>query len=272
MYRSIWRWKMLEFMQSFRFAICGPLFYPKSINGLLILWLMVSLSCSKSSNPTPQPTEIKLATPKKLAAQPPKVTTTIGECWHENLSNKFNFQTSRTSYFSENHFPDSNFVQVNVFSKKTGLCLDTIQFRGVFYFDWVFCACEHVRSYTPGFQVDDTVFDYDYGDFIVEDVNFDGMEDLAIVSDIGGNGGPAYEFYVQDKSQHFHRDAYLSDSVQAFPSTIDRDRKTISTQTHANSMGETRRTFRWKSKTKQWKLIEKVYVPCCPDSITIVQH
>lgn len=239
---------------------------------LLMVTMMILAGCSKPSKPTPSPKTTETPTPKISVNLPPTITASASGCWHEKLSNKFNFLTIRTSYFSKNDFPDSNFVQVNVFSKKTGLCLDTIQLRGTFYFDWIFCECEHVRSYITEFQENDTVFDYDYGDLIVADINFDGREDLAIVRNTGGNGGPGYEFYIQDRSQHFHHDAYLSDSVVSFPATIDQDHKTIATQIHANYMGETRRTFRWKPKTKQWKLIESVYVPCCPDSTVVVQH
>jgi hypothetical protein len=56
--------------------------------------------------------------------------------------------------------------------------------------------CNHVRSYLTGKNEKSLVMDNDYGNLIVADFNFDKKDDIAIVKDAGGNGGPLYAFYL----------------------------------------------------------------------------
>ncbi|MGF7076881.1 XAC2610-related protein [Mucilaginibacter sp. 3215] len=120
----------------------------------------------------------------------------------------------------------------------------------------VFKNCDATRSYITGYRKNAEVSDYDFGDLVIADVNFDELEDIAIKYDSGGNGGPLYNFYLQDKNGHFYLSRYLTDSVGSFPAYINPKQKTITTQIHANVRYEARKTFRYNSKSQKWKLIK----------------
>jgi hypothetical protein len=60
--------------------------------------------------------------------------------------------------------------------------------------DW--CHCGAVRSYETGKNAHKAVVDNDYGDLVVADINFDGLADVVLKTDGGGNGGPYYTFYT----------------------------------------------------------------------------
>lgn len=76
------------------------------------------------------------------------------------------------------------------------------------------------RSYTTGFNKDKEATDNEFGNIIIADLNFDGLEDLAIKREQGGNGGPLYNFYFQDKKGEFVINEFLSISMQYFPYKI----------------------------------------------------
>ncbi|MBN9386369.1 MAG: hypothetical protein J0H74_36765 [Chitinophagaceae bacterium] len=89
------------------------------------------------------------------------------------------------------------------------------------------------RSYITGKNVRSEVVDNEYGDIVVADFNFDAKEDIALLSDIGGNAGPYYNFYIQGEDGEYHIDQYLTDSMMLFPSHFDKTKKTLTTLGHA---------------------------------------
>ncbi len=87
-------------------------------------------------------------------------------------------------------------------------------------FDTAFGNKKNSRSYTTGARENAEVTDYDYGDLVIADLNFDGREDIAVKTDSGGDAGPWYTFFVQGSDGRFHKDNYLTDSVSSFPASI----------------------------------------------------
>jgi len=135
-----------------------------------------------------------------------------------------------------------------------------ISFNAGFLFEEAYQKCNTVRSYITGRNQNKEVLDYDFGDLIVADLNFDGKEDLAVKYDSGGNGGPMYNFYMQDENGQFKIDNFLTDSVGSFPRFISFKSKTITTQIHANVYQEGKKSFRYDSASKKWKLVRWVMV------------
>jgi hypothetical protein len=134
--------------------------------------------------------------------------------------------------------------------------IQTIHFKEDLLFDTVFKDNKNARSYVTGKNNNAQVSDYDFGDLIIADLNFNGREDIAVKYDSGGNGGPIYNFYLQDNDGHFYKDNYLTTYVGSFPADIEPNKKTITTQIHANVSQEARKTFRYNSRTKKWHLIK----------------
>ncbi|MGE8340649.1 MAG: XAC2610-related protein [Flavobacterium sp.] len=62
---------------------------------------------------------------------------------------------------------------------------------------------------------------------IALDVNFDGLEDFAIINYQGSNGGPQYAYYVQKANKQFVLDSYLTENVRFFPSEINKGKKIL---------------------------------------------
>ena len=113
-------------------------------------------------------------------------------CIHTDLSNQFDIDTSIRRIIG-----DSCLVSIEISDKDSHKTATTIQYRTLFLNDTVFRNCKSVRSYQT--HKNDTLeaVDNDYGNFIVADFNFDGLDDLAIIRDSGGNSGSLYNFYIQ---------------------------------------------------------------------------
>ncbi|TDP59381.1 XAC2610-related protein [Flavobacterium dankookense] len=98
----------------------------------------------------------------------------------------------------------------------------------------------------------------DFGDLIVTDLNFDGKEDIAIKREEGGNGGPIYNFYIQNENQQFVLDKYLSHQMLYFPDYIDSEKKTLHVYVRVNSLSEEGITYSYSEITKKWNVEKKV--------------
>lgn len=66
-----------------------------------------------------------------------------------------------------------------------------------------------------------------YSNLVFADYNFDGLEDFAITKEEGGNGGPIYIYYFQNKIGNFEIDQYLSNEMGYFPIEINNKERTL---------------------------------------------
>ncbi|KOS05049.1 hypothetical protein AM493_02625 [Flavobacterium akiainvivens] len=148
------------------------------------------------------------------------------------LSNNLDFWMA-ISEVEQNGNKDSVYVNVCVYDKKENF-LQAIDIATDFYMMPLEYFGEG-RSYTTGFNKDKEVMDNDYGNIIVADLNFDGLEDLAIKREQGGNGGPMYNFYFQDKTGRFIINQFLSTSMGYFPYKIITEEKTLVAKVRLNT-------------------------------------
>jgi hypothetical protein len=178
---------------------------------------------------------------------------------YSNLSHQFVFKV-QTSWFKDtDDFARVSNIKLVILNKSTNN-QQIINFLPGWFFEGVFKADSASRSYVTGYNKSEEVDDYDFGDLVIADLNFDGKEDIAIKYDSGGNGGPIYNFYLQDNNDYFYKSSYLTDHVGSFPREIDIKHKTITTQIHANVRYEARKIFRYNLKTKKWRLIKWIMV------------
>lgn len=172
-------------------------------------------------------------------------------CSYENLSKKFNFivvPIPKKKDLIQLVVQVTNKDNSKIIQKLSIVC------EG-FYLD-SFDNCKNVRSYiTKINSLLPSGDENDSGNFIVADFNFDDLEDFAIKSDPGGNGGPLYTYFLQTEDKKFYRSKYLSDTVQFFPTEINSIKKTLTTFLHANAYQKNRRIFKYNQKAKKWRLI-----------------
>lgn len=181
-------------------------------------------------------------------------------CLHENLSNKYNFKITTTLSKNEDGEDKISKITLDINGKGTTKNKQKIEVNNPgFLFSGSFENCNAVRSYITGKNKNDEVMDGDYGDFIVEDFNFDGKEDLVIKKDSGGNGGPFYEFYIDNGKGIFEKDTFLTNEVGHFPDKLDLKNKTITTYIHANAYGYNENVYQYHFSTKKWKKVRTTY-------------
>jgi hypothetical protein len=87
------------------------------------------------------------------------------------------------------------------------------------------------------------------------DLNFDGLDDIAVVNNAGGNSGPLYSFYTQADGKKFVLDRFLTDSLMFFPSEINRKNKTLTISFHVGACGLSEDIYMFDNAKKSW--IEK---------------
>jgi hypothetical protein len=184
-------------------------------------------------------------------------------CTYPDLSKSLTFKMSVRRIKRPEEFSDSCVVRVTVLNKLSQKLISTITCASGHLFSDAYTQCSTVRSYSTGKNKDAIVQDYDYGDLIIADLNFDGKDDFAIKNDSGGNGGPLYDFYLQHSTGGFVLSRYLTANVYHFPSRFDKARKTLTVLTHADSMAEGETTYKLNPQTGRWHRISYRRIPCC---------
>jgi hypothetical protein len=174
-------------------------------------------------------------------------------CELTDLSRAYDFKVDFTRKHRGDDTSAAWLIRIIVMDKKSGQVADSIV-TTAYYLPDQWEDCEHVRSYTTGKNAKAQAQDNNYGQLVVADFNFDSREDFAIIHDFGGNGGPFYQFYLQDERHKFVYNAYLTDSVVYFP---DQDAKTkrLVTYVHAGACCMGRHTYKMLPGGIEWKEI-----------------
>ncbi|PIF29991.1 hypothetical protein CLU81_0377 [Flavobacterium sp. 9] len=173
-------------------------------------------------------------------------------CLHKNLSKDFNFKITVRKIKNPNNEIDSNSVKIIV-SNKISNKKQEINFGSSYLFEKTFIDCKTVRSYSTGINKNNKAIDNDFGDLIITDFNFDNREDFAVKNDSGGNGGPTYNFYIQDKNKNFALDEFLTSQMEFFPSKFIIKSKRLVTYVHANAYQLSENIFEYNEQLKKWK-------------------
>jgi hypothetical protein len=184
----------------------------------------------------------------------PGYVATAQTCLYNNLSAHYTFKVISVKDTADDIGASARKVSLLIF--KNNKVKQQINFDAEYLFEDVFKSDTASRSYLTGRNKNAEVPDYDFGDLIIADLNFDGKEDIAIKHDSGGNGGPIYNFYLEDINGRFKLDRYLTEYLGSFPAEINIKRKILRTQIHANVHQEGTKSFQYNPKTKKWKLVK----------------
>jgi len=163
--------------------------------------------------------------------------TETNNCEQTKLSNQFDIAIDFKRYVDTIEIDQICFLKVVIKDKLSKTMIDSFSIKSSFIYSFMFLSCDSMTSYTTMFKADRETVDNYFGDIVVSDFNFDGYDDIAVVNDGGGNGGPLYSFYLQTNLRRFIKNNFLTDSVEFFPSKINRKDKTLTTYVHAGVCG-----------------------------------
>jgi hypothetical protein len=176
----------------------------------------------------------------------------------KNLSRQFNVELNISRFIEGDHLHDSCIARAILFDKKSKHILDSVFVTSLFFYRNYFNNAHHAVSYSTRVHVFKQIVDNYAGDLIVDDLNFDGRDDVVMINDMGGNNGPFYSYFIQQADQKFILDKYLTDSVTYFPAEINRKRKTLTTYENAGACCVGKQVYQFDSAKQQWKQIKHV--------------
>ncbi|MFD2718582.1 XAC2610-related protein [Hymenobacter monticola] len=171
------------------------------------------------------------------------------------MSKTHTFKITSQRFKRADSIRDSCMVTISVFDKQNQKLLQNISYPSTHFFSNVYRRCNAVRSYSTGTNKNTPATDNDYGDFIVADFNFDGKDDFAAKNDSGGNGGPTYNYYIQNRTGKFVIDHFLTQYVAHFPYKISKQQKTLATLVHANADQLKGAAYQFDSAKNEWRRI-----------------
>ncbi len=93
-----------------------------------------------------------------------------------------------------------------------------------------------------------------YHDFIIDDFNFDNLEDFAILYDYGGNAGPIYSYYFKNCKGKFELVKDFPLNQDSFPKNVDTANRTLTTIRPFDCCKIETNIFHLK-KNKSWELL-----------------
>lgn len=88
-------------------------------------------------------------------------------------------------------------------------------------------SCTSISYFKKDIQIIEGV--EDFHDFIIADFNFDQLEDFAILFDSGGNGGPLFSYFIQNKNGQFLKQEKFPLQESCFPKEINEKDKVLKT-------------------------------------------
>ncbi len=179
------------------------------------------------------------------------------KCKQTNLSHQFDIEIDfkRYRYKDTMYSSEPCILKVFIKEKATKLLIDTFSITSDQYYSDMFLSCDSMTSYTTGFKADREIPDYYFGDLVVADMNFDGYDDIAVVNDVGGNGGPFHTYYIQTNNKKFYKDNYLTDTVGHFPTIFNSNKKTLTVIGHTDARHFSETIYKLNTKKSTWHKI-----------------
>lgn len=217
----------------------------------LIIFTVLFYGCSTNQKPNTNP---KFETPKywiENTSNNDLESTNI--CNKTNLSNQFDLLINFKRFSKSHELHDSCTLSILIKDKNSDRTLDSISMNSLFYFGDIFFNCDSMTSYSTKFNSNRQVVDNYFGDIVVADLNFDNKDDIAVINDSGGNGGPFYSYFIQTNNRTFSLDKFLTDSVIYFPNKIDKSTREIVTLVHAGACCVGKHIYHLDKTTNCWR-------------------
>lgn len=181
------------------------------------------------------------------------LSTTL--CDQKNLSIQFDLSVNLKRFTDTLNNQDSCRLKVLIKDKYSQHYIDSISITSFCYYDFMFSNCDSMTSYSTKFHSDREAVDNYFGDIVVADFNFDHKDDIAVISDCGGNGGPLYSYFIQNTEGRFTKDDFLTDSMTYFPTNIIIAKQQLITYVHAGACCVGEHIYQLDKNNKTWKQV-----------------
>ncbi len=178
--------------------------------------------------------------------------TESNNCEQTKLSKQFDIAIDFKRYVDTIETDQICLLKVVIKDKLSKSMIDSFSIKSSNIYSFMFLSCDSMTSYTTEFKTDREIVDNYFGDIVVADLNFDGLDDIAVVNDGGCSGGPLYSYYIQSTEKKFIKDRFLTDSVEFFPSKINSNGKTLTTYVHAGVCGLGVHIYKFDKKKNIW--------------------
>lgn len=177
----------------------------------------------------------------------------------KNVSYKFNYKIIDTVYHSNDEYFFGKTKRIIEISNKKDSIIQVISVDKIDQPNYYICFDKNepkYRSQITGKNFKKRVLDDYFGELIIADLNFDGLEDFATPVDHGCSNGSHQAFYIQDTNGRFILNQFLTDSVILFPQEINIKKKTFTTITNAGAYGVCFITYLFDKTLQKWIMID----------------
>ncbi len=171
--------------------------------------------------------------------------------FYTNLSSQFNFRL--TVFNNESNYDPAGSV-LKVYSK-TGDFIQKIELSNQLMgpMDLREVSSFETKVKHPSIQGGDNM----YGTLIIEDFNFDGLYDIALMEGCYNNGNSRYCYYLQSEDSLFVKNNFLSNKLETYPAKRDALKNQLTSSLISyNSCRKT--TVQYNDSLKTWKKIKEV--------------
>ncbi len=177
----------------------------------------------------------------------------------KDISYIYNYKIIDTVYHENDEYPFGKTKRIIIISTKKDSIIQVIKVDKIDQPNYYISFDKNeplFRSQITGKNFKKRVLDDYYGELVIADLNFDGLEDFATPVDHGCNNGSHQAFYIQDKTGHFTLNHFLTDTVTWFPQEINKNKKTLKSITSAGGYGVSFRTFLFDTTSQKWNMID----------------
>lgn len=123
-----------------------------------------------------------------------------------------------------NNEEEQGSILINILDKTSGKSL----YQTNFYPEFLFSdntLNQNVNYFESSAKIKEGI--ENYHSFIIDDFNFDGLEDFAIINYEGSNAGPQYAYFLQTPNKQFINDDFLTSEMRFFPTEINKENETL---------------------------------------------
>jgi len=157
-------------------------------------------------------------------------------CELNNISSKLNFKIEASEYEDEENKRNPTAAWIIISKKDNSSKAQEIRFEPNSWVTVSNIPCNYLK---------------------IKDYNFDGLEDFSFIWDVGGNAGPLFQYFFQNKNGEFVEDEKFPLQQGLLPEDINARNKTLTT---INSIGCCKiNTVIYKLlETGEWDVISKI--------------
>jgi hypothetical protein len=213
-----------------------------------------------STNPKPEDNseKVKDMQPDNAAKAENKGKDTNVVIYFKDLSNVYNYKIIDKGFNHHRSFFDSVYRVIKIYNKADSLTqriIPTFEEAPAYLFER-YPEAKPARSYMTNKNTKNGGHDDYFGELVVADLNFDGLEDFATYRGHGADNGAHYAYYFQNKKHRFEYNSYLTENMIWFPAKINDSLKTLTTIVPAGMFGVEYTTFKYNPASQKWKVIK----------------